>query len=86
MWSLLLFPVDVSISREHGHADNNFLVVQSSCHKYLLTSANNKSILSGCFDTVKAVISQDFVKEVHVVQNHDPMSWHVLSSCVQTFR
>ena len=59
--------VDVPISREVSHVDNS-----------LLTPAGKISILSECDDSVKAVIPQDFVEEIHVdvVQSHDPMTWY----------
>ena len=60
--------VDVPISRKVSHVDNS-----------LLTPAGKISILSECDDSVKAVIPQDFAEEiqVHVVQNHDPLTWYV---------
>ena len=71
--------VDLPIPQEVSQVENNFPVILSNCYKPLLTSVDKISIMSDCDDTVKAItckcLAEDF--PVDVVQNHDPMSFHV---------
>ena len=66
--------VDVPIPR----VDDNFSL-GSSHYNSLPTPAGQNSTLSIYDDPVKAVISKGLAEDIHVdvVQNHDPMSFHV---------
>ena len=48
--------VDVPISREVSHVDNNLAIVLSYCHNSLLTPAGRISNMSDCVDDVNAII------------------------------
>ena len=79
--------VDVPIFRELSHVDDNFSL-GSSRYNFLPTPAGQNSTLAIYEDPVKAVISKGLAENMHVdvVQNHDPMSFHVpLFSCVKLF-
>ena len=72
--------VDVSISREVSHVDNDLAILLSDCHKSLLTPAAGKiSSMSDCVDDVKAIVCKGLAEDipVDVVQNHDPMTCYV---------
>ena len=70
--------VDVPIHRELSHVDDNFSLGLSR-YNSLPTPAGQNSTLSIYDDPVKAVISKGLAEDIHVdvVQNHDPMSFHV---------
>ena len=71
--------VDLPIPQEVSQVENNFPVILSNCYKPLLTSVDKISIMSDCDDTVKAITCKCLAEDipVDVVQNHDPMSFHV---------
>ena len=71
--------VDLPIPQEVSQVENNFPVSLSNCYKPLLTSVDKISIISDCDDTVKAITCKCLAEDipVDVVQNHDPMSFHV---------
>ena len=68
--------VDLPIPQEVSHVENNFPAILS---KPSLTSVDKISIMSDCVDDVKAIICKGLAEgiRVDVVQNHDPMSFHV---------
>ena len=70
--------VDVPIPRELSHVDDNFSL-GSSHYNSLPTPAGQNATLSIYDDPVKAVISKGLAEDIHVdvVQNNDPMSFHV---------
>ena len=71
--------VDLPIPQEVIQVENNFPVILSNCYKPLLTSVDKISIMSDCDGTVKAITCKCLAEDipVDVVQNHDPMSFHV---------
>ena len=71
--------VDLPIPQEVSQVENNFPVILSNYYKPLLTSVDKISIMSDCDDTVKAITCKCLAEDipVDVVQNHDPMSFHV---------
>ena len=71
--------VDLPITQEVSHVDNNFPVVLSNCYKPLLSSVDKISIMSDCDDAVKAIIPKGLAEDIPVkeVQSHDPITCYV---------